>query len=258
MRLPVTSTLTCSTASQDSAATAKNTTTSSQWTKQQVEASVHSSTTTRAVKVVAAHQLKSVDIQIVTNTTAETTQLEENQRWLRGLGEHAELIVPTYGVIVHGIPTNYISIEDQEATTQQMLADNHTVIPNARIPYIGWLTKESNLKQASSIVVEFTEPEMANAIIYAGLIWPNSPMRTLRPRLPSKAVLPLLPLRPHWNSMQSVPNLRPLRGATRDKTLQAEGSSGIQPSLRGLQTCSYGMEFVLLYHLSCTTDLDMS
>ena len=52
-----------------------------------------------------------------------------------------------------------------------MLADNYTVIPNAKISYVGWLTKEATLKRASSIVVEFTDPEMANAIIYAGMAW---------------------------------------------------------------------------------------
>lgn len=52
-----------------------------------------------------------------------------------------------------------------------MLADNYTVIPNAKIAYIGWLTKDATLKRASSIVVEFTDPEMANAIIYAGMAW---------------------------------------------------------------------------------------
>jgi hypothetical protein len=52
-----------------------------------------------------------------------------------------------------------------------MLADNRTVIPDAKISYIGWLTKEGNLKRASSIVVEFTDPGMANAVIYAGMAW---------------------------------------------------------------------------------------
>jgi hypothetical protein len=52
-----------------------------------------------------------------------------------------------------------------------VLADNHIVIPNAQISYIGWLTKEATLKRASLIVVEFTDPEMANAIIYAGMAW---------------------------------------------------------------------------------------
>ena len=78
--------------------------------------------------------------------------------------------MPTYGVIVHGISTNSINIKDQKATIQQILADNYTVIPKAEISYIGWLTKESPLKRASSVVVEFTDPEMANAIIYAEMV----------------------------------------------------------------------------------------
>lgn len=56
-------------------------------------------------------------------------------------------------------------------TIKQMLADNRTVIPNAKILYVGWLTKEVLLKHVSSIVVEFTESEAANAIIYAGMAW---------------------------------------------------------------------------------------
>lgn len=48
-----------------------------------------------------------------------------------------------------------------------MLANNYIVIPKAEVLYIGWLTKEAPLKRASSIVVEFTELEAANAIIYA-------------------------------------------------------------------------------------------
>lgn len=52
-----------------------------------------------------------------------------------------------------------------------MLTDNYTVIPDAEISYVGWLTKEATLKRTSSIVVEFTDPEMANAIIFAGMAW---------------------------------------------------------------------------------------
>jgi hypothetical protein len=139
--------------------------------RHQVEATIRDNTATKLVKVVAAHQLKSGDIQIFTSSTTETTKLKENKGWIRGLGEHAELILPSYGVIVHGISTNSINIKDQQATIQQLLADNYTVIPKAEITFVGWLTKESPLKRASSIVVEFTNPEMANAIIYAGMVW---------------------------------------------------------------------------------------
>ncbi|GJN66037.1 hypothetical protein PLICBS_000053, partial [Purpureocillium lilacinum] len=105
---------------------------SAAWTRQQIESSIYDNRVTKSVKVVAAHQLKS--------------------GWVKSLGEHAEPVVPTYGVIVHGIPTNSINIKDQDATIQQMLADNYTVIPHAKISYIGRLTKESMLKRASSIV----------------------------------------------------------------------------------------------------------
>jgi hypothetical protein len=139
--------------------------------RQHVEASIKNHTATKSVAVVAAHQLKSGDIQIFTSSTAEAMKLKENREWIKGLGEHAELIVPTYGVIAHGVSTNSINVKDQTATIQQILADNYTVIPRAKISYVGWLTRESPLKRASSIVVEFTDPEMANAIIYAGMAW---------------------------------------------------------------------------------------
>jgi hypothetical protein len=45
------------------------------------------------------------------------------------------------------------------------------VIPDAEIAYIGWLTKESTLKRISSIVVEFKDLGIANAIIYTGMAW---------------------------------------------------------------------------------------
>ena len=141
------------------------------WTRRHVQTSIHSCPTTKSIKVVAAHQLKSGDIQIFTSTTVEAAQLKENQEWLRGLGERAKVIVPTHGVIVHGVSTRSINMKDQEATIQQILADNHTVIPDAKIAYVGWLTKEAALKRASSIVVEFADPEMANTIIYAGMAW---------------------------------------------------------------------------------------
>ncbi len=141
------------------------------WTRQQIQNSIREKTITRTIKVVAAHQLKSGDIQIYTSTAAEAVQLKENQAWLKGLGEQAELVVPTYGVIVHGVSTRSINVKEQEQVIQQVLADNYTVIPQVKISYIGWLTKEGNLKRTSSIVVEFAEPEMANAIIYAGMAW---------------------------------------------------------------------------------------
>jgi hypothetical protein len=144
---------------------------SAAWTKKQVESAMRQNSSTRRIKVVAAHQLKSGDIQIYVSSTAEAEQIRQNKGWLKSLGDHAEVIMPTFGVIVHDIPTHSINVRDRDAAAQQILADNHTVLSNAGISYVGWLTKEASLKRSSSIVVEFNTPEAANAVIYAGMVW---------------------------------------------------------------------------------------
>jgi hypothetical protein len=64
------------------------------------------------VKIVAAYQLKSGDIQIFTSSIVDVTKLKINLKWTGGLGKYAELVVPIYGVIVYGIPTISINVKD--------------------------------------------------------------------------------------------------------------------------------------------------
>ncbi|KAG4429105.1 hypothetical protein IFR05_015412 [Cadophora sp. M221] len=47
----------------------------------------------------------------------------------------------------------------------ELLHDNRPFIPNADIKYIGWLSRAASTKSASTIIVEFTNPEDANKII---------------------------------------------------------------------------------------------
>ena len=81
------------------------------WTKQQIQNPIRGNNATKSIKVVAAHQLKSGDIQIYTSTATEAANLKENRAWLKGLGEQAELVVPTYGVIVHGVSIKSIDVK---------------------------------------------------------------------------------------------------------------------------------------------------
>jgi hypothetical protein len=52
-----------------------------------------------------------------------------------------------------------------------ILQENRPFIPSAGIKYIGWLTRKSAAKNASSIIIEFIRPQDANKIIDEGLIW---------------------------------------------------------------------------------------
>ncbi|KAL5318135.1 hypothetical protein ACEPPN_013193 [Leptodophora sp. 'Broadleaf-Isolate-01'] len=52
----------------------------------------------------------------------------------------------------------------------KLLHDNRPFIPNTDIKYIRWLSRAASTKSASTIIVEFTNPEDANKIIDEGLI----------------------------------------------------------------------------------------
>ena len=72
---------------------------------------------------------------------------------------------------MHGIRTSLIDIEKFDEIKAKLLYNNRPFIPNTDIKYIGWLLRVASTKSASTIIVEFTNPEDANKIIDEGLIW---------------------------------------------------------------------------------------
>ncbi|OQV10767.1 hypothetical protein CLAIMM_14710 [Cladophialophora immunda] len=70
---------------------------SAAWPRQQIQTAIRENSATKDVKVVAAHQLKSSDIQVFTSTNTEPEQLKEDKIWVKGRGEQAELVMPIYG-----------------------------------------------------------------------------------------------------------------------------------------------------------------
>ncbi|KIV98647.1 uncharacterized protein PV09_09562 [Verruconis gallopava] len=102
------------------------------------------------------NQLKRGDLSI------RTTNNSEMQTLLRTY---------TYGVLVHGIRTSTINMENFEEVRDTILHENRAFLPTADIKYIGWLTRQPPQKAMSSIVIEFTKPEDANRIIDENLVW---------------------------------------------------------------------------------------
>lgn len=113
---------------------------SSLWAKERVTAAIRSNEETGSTKSVAAHQLKSSDIQIFTSTTAEANLLQRQHGWLHGLGENAELVRTTFGAIVHGVATNSVNMKKQESIIEQMafagLGNLRSLIRTNILPHI--------------------------------------------------------------------------------------------------------------------------
>lgn len=82
----------------------------------------------------------------------------------------ATVRIPTYGVLVHGVRTSLMDVDNFELIRDGILQDNKPFIPTAEIKYICWLTRSSSTKSASFVVDEFTRPEDANKVIDVGFI----------------------------------------------------------------------------------------
>ncbi|KAJ9634224.1 hypothetical protein H2199_009054 [Coniosporium tulheliwenetii] len=132
----------------------------------------HANANIKKIRIVAAKQLRSGDIAIYTATGEEREALQEfAEDWAGIWGNKAQVVVQTYGVLVHRVSTRSIDLSDMAGAIRLLQAENRPLLPRAEIKYIGWLTKASTNKKNSSLVVEFARPEDANAAIIGGIVW---------------------------------------------------------------------------------------
>src|SRR5204862_6048157 len=94
--------------------------------------------------------------------------LRKHEKWAGILGTKAQVVVPTFGVIAHGIPMASMHLETDTATEgmwNKLQAQNAVNIPRIEIQYLGWLAHTSKTKTHSSLVVEMSTRQHANLAI---------------------------------------------------------------------------------------------
>lgn len=124
------------------------------------------------ITLMSANQLKSGDLSLRTATNEEMQTLRQfTDDWLPRLGNGTSVRTYTYGVLVHGIRSSTINMENFEEIRDAILHENRAFLPTAEIKYIGWLTRQPPQKALTSIIIEFTKPEDANKIIDENLVW---------------------------------------------------------------------------------------
>ena len=132
------------------------------------------------VHAITAQQLKSGDIAIRLRSAAEAeTTRKFKDQWLPRFGREAYLQTYLHGVLVHGVPyasldsMGGLELKDQGAIIQMLQAHNdYRWGSQAEIVRIRWLKEQlDSKKKASSIIIEFTDPEPANAAIHFGVNW---------------------------------------------------------------------------------------
>lgn len=130
----------------------------------------------------AAKLLPSGDWRLITATprVAELLKIHTIE-WVPTIGLEAKVASPTYGVIIDGIRISSISKEEPEKTIESLKLQNHQVMSHLEVERIRSLQKPQEGKQFALLVIDFTTPMDANAVIAAGeLFWNNETRRVRR------------------------------------------------------------------------------
>jgi hypothetical protein len=93
--------------------------------------------------------------------------------WGKEVAEGAEVQIPIYTVAVHGIHYNSININKMEEAKQGIILANTRTVPCAmqNIKRISWISRAHEVKARSSIIIELTDPRIANAFIERGVVY---------------------------------------------------------------------------------------
>jgi hypothetical protein len=106
--------------------------------------------------------------------------IHSSRKWETFLGEGAEVLIPSYGVVISSIPISSIDMTEQKEIADKLFAGNSALIHSPEeIKRIIWLTKHKKGKNTNAIVVDFYSKATANACIEARKItWEGTPKST--------------------------------------------------------------------------------
>ena len=135
------------------------------------------SPTLMSVQFVAAKILRSGDLRLFLRSAKEA-EIARTYRdaWVRGFGDAARVILPTWGVVAADMPCKALGPlkdeADRKRIAQELVANNrHAWGDSCEIAHVGWLVRPPPGKKTSSIVIEFTTPHHANKAIETGTVW---------------------------------------------------------------------------------------
>ena len=133
-------------------------------------------------RIMAARILRSGDVLIHAETPAQAENLRRHRReWQWSLGQKAEVLMPTYGVIIHGVPAKSVDLNKKDEMEAKLRLENQLVLEEFRISFARWLREPKGKQRDGSIIIEYETPEGANAAIYAGALhWDGCVKRTER------------------------------------------------------------------------------
>lgn len=122
--------------------------------------------------IVAARQLKSGDIMLQAASQDAKNGIQQATEWLKALGQEAEMVKPSFPILVHGVRISSVDTENCKKTIEAFRAENHSILQQSSINRISWTKKHHETgKTHSSLVIHLNNAETANTAITQGLLY---------------------------------------------------------------------------------------
>ncbi|KAJ5953702.1 hypothetical protein N7454_000598 [Penicillium verhagenii] len=132
-----------------------------------------------SVRITASRQLRSGDLRFTVQSAKHAELMRTHQEWARLLHKKAEVLLPTWGVVIHDVNVRSLGVNSnradelkgvQEAVIAKMVAGNSADWgKDAVITRLCWL--RSPVGKSGSLVAEFLSPVVANKAIDKGVLW---------------------------------------------------------------------------------------
>ncbi|OKL55667.1 hypothetical protein UA08_08959 [Talaromyces atroroseus] len=124
---------------------------------------------------ITAQCLPSGDIKLTASNAAATKVLRNHaDHWVKVFRGDASVRTPTWGVVVHGVPTGSLRLTPEtmgDMIMRVIVENQHTWGTRGRVAHMGWLMRPQPGKKTGSVVMEFLHPEDANEAIQRGTVW---------------------------------------------------------------------------------------
>jgi hypothetical protein len=121
-------------------------------------------------EVVAIRQLPGGDMTLTMEDEQARTSWLTNTKWLETFGTGARIKRREFAVLAHGIRIS--QIQNQEQAIQEIYKQNPKLQGNVDIVRVAFSKKTLRSGRTTGpLIISVTEPEQANRLIDAGLIW---------------------------------------------------------------------------------------
>lgn len=139
----------------------------------------HASVQTAKITAARINARGSIVAHAETAAQAEALRIHREE-WQFQVSGEAEVMLPVYPVVMHGVPIQSVRVGDKQRFIDQLKVENQQIMTQDMVSDCRWYRKYKDDKKDGSLIIDCKTPEGANAIIKEGTLAWSHGLRPVR------------------------------------------------------------------------------